>query len=1044
MPPQTTTTTTTTTTTPKNYATKRTRIGAAATHVRHQRRRRAVAAAATSNAATVTIVAAADAVCDRLGTTLTIPLALLCFCSTVWASSEPIVIPDCVLAASGGYAYPPPKVQLSVAPARAKYKIPLQLSGHTGSGYLNVDTEKSSESYYESGVGLSQAAHSEKLLQLSTNLATKGGGITYADQPLKTPELKNLLTPAISRQYLPAVTASLTSPGLGKTYTSLSSLPSPAISKSAEYESSAYAYYQSSPTISKTSPYVSPYGPAAIPYGAPYNPKLINSLAATSLTKLDGNLLTAKTAEPLGSYSYAPQLSSTYLSSSGSGAVSHQHVSRPLQQISYAAPAIQKIPTLVAPSVAKVESYAAPAPAYIAPAVKNILAGADYSKYATGGAYSQQQISKPLTAATYLPAVAGPALAPAITQYPSAPVAVHSSSSSENYGASGAVSHQYVSKPIQAVSYASPSAVKVAPIATPLVAPALTHYSTRPSALSSLHAVGGGQSLKYASGGAVSHQYVSKPLQPISYAAAPVAKLPVIALPAVSKVATYAAPAVAQYSSGHGLSSSAVSHQQISTPIQPLVQTYSAPAITKVAAVAPLVAPAITQYSSGVGLSSTHSGSESIKYSSAGAVSHQYVSKPLQPVSYAAAPVAKIPAAVIPAVSKVEAYASPAITQYSSGLGLSQLGGYATSGHGYAGGAISHQHVSKPIQTITYSAPTVSKVAAITPVLKPALTAIHTGAESVKYSGGGAVSHQYVSKPLQTVSYAAAPVAKIAPLAIPAVAAPALTQYSSGHGLSKIVSNYGAYGASGAVSHQQISKPIQTLTYSAPAITKVAAVAPIAAPVLTQYTSGSGLSSIHSGSQSVKYASGGAVSHQYVSKPIQTQEFGLRLPQWAKSYFPHRMQFLTDQSYIYNVYTPEMQKIKAGPFLKKMFTEMLEKREGQLTPSKRKLFIYTGHDTTVVNILSALKIWKRQLPRYSVMTIFELHKNKDTGEYYVEIYFRSHAKAPLEQLTIPGCDFQCPLDKLIELNADVIPTDANNERCSAKNEDFTEPPLRGP
>ncbi|XP_017494266.1 PREDICTED: venom acid phosphatase Acph-1-like, partial [Rhagoletis zephyria] len=177
---------------------------------------------------------------------------------------------------------------------------------------------------------------------------------------------------------------------------------------------------------------------------------------------------------------------------------------------------------------------------------------------------------------------------------------------------------------------------------------------------------------------------------------------------------------------------------------------------------------------------------------------------------------------------------------------------------------------------------------------------------------------------------------------------------------------------------------------------------------------------------------------------LAEQEFGLRLPQWAKSYFPHRMQFLTDQSYIYNVYTPEMQKIKAGPFLKKMFTEMLEKREGQLTPSKRKLFIYTGHDTTVVNILSALKIWKRQLPRYSVMTIFELHKNKDTGEYYVEIYFRSHAKAPLEQLTIPGCDFQCPLDKLIELNADVIPTDANNERCSAKNEDFTEPPLRGP
>ncbi|XP_067647607.1 venom acid phosphatase Acph-1-like isoform X2 [Eurosta solidaginis] len=177
---------------------------------------------------------------------------------------------------------------------------------------------------------------------------------------------------------------------------------------------------------------------------------------------------------------------------------------------------------------------------------------------------------------------------------------------------------------------------------------------------------------------------------------------------------------------------------------------------------------------------------------------------------------------------------------------------------------------------------------------------------------------------------------------------------------------------------------------------------------------------------------------------LAEQEFGLQLPQWTKSYFPQRMQFLTEQSYIYNVQTPEIQKIKAGPFLKKMFNEMLDKRNGQLKPSKRKLFIYTGHDSTVVNILSGLKIWKPQLPRYAVMAMFELHKNKITGVYYVEIYFRSHAKAPLEKLIIPGCDFQCPLDRLIELSADVLPTEADNDRCSAKNGTFTEPPLRGP
>lgn len=97
------------------------------------------------------------------------------------------------------------------------------------------------------------------------------------------------------------------------------------------------------------------------------------------------------------------------------------------------------------------------------------------------------------------------------------------------------------------------------------------------------------------------------------------------------------------------------------------------------------------------------------------------------------------------------------------------------------------------------------------------------------------------------------------------------------------------------------------------------------------------------------------------------------------------MQFLAEQSYLYNIWTREMQKIKAGPFLTKMFDEMKDKANNKLSPKDRKMFIYTGHDSTVVNVMAALKIWKRQLPRYSSMVIFELHKNKQTGEHYVEV-----------------------------------------------------------
>ncbi|XP_054734602.1 uncharacterized protein LOC129242068 [Anastrepha obliqua] len=853
-----------------------------------------------------------------------IQLALLCFCSTVWASTKPIVIPDCVLAASAGYAYPPPNVQLSVTPARAKYKIPLSLGSQSDSGYLNVDTVKSSESYYESEVGVSRIGLGDKLLQISTNAAPKNGGITYADQPLKTSgliqqdiELKNLLTPSISKRvlippkvegisnaYLPPVATveskvtkigALTSPGLSKTYTTIPNLKfqsftSPAASKSSEYESSEYSYYQSSPTISKASTYVTPfqtgqlnsYAPA-ISYNTPYTQKLTNPLISTSLTKLDGNLLTEKAFSSLGSYSYAPHISSTYLSST---------------------PVSQYTPLSVGYSSGlKAGAYQS----------QYVTSGVDLSKYGaksviSSGAYSHQQVSKPVSSTAYVSGVVTPAVTPAIAHYPVA-AAVESGYSSEKYSTNGAISHQFVSKPTQSVSFVSPSVSKVAAITTPLVAPAVAQYSSGltlnkevgyavPS-LSSLST--GSPSLKYASGGAVSHQYVSKPLQTVGYATTPVAKVPAIAIPAVSTVTaaaaptvtqystglgvsqhgSYTAPSVTQYSSGQGISAGAVSHQEISKPIQTL--TYSAPTISKVSAISPVIKPSVT---------AIQLETQSAKYTSSGAVSHQYVSKPVQTSSYAAVP-----------LTKVAPVTSPTLSQYNSGLGVSKIVNYAApavssitssnyASYGSSGG-ISHQ-------PLTYSAPAITKVAAALPVIKPVVTqytsgsglsSIHSGSQSVKYEGGGAISHQYVSKPIQpltystpvisksiqTVSYEAAPVAKIPTVAVPAIAkvgtyaAPAITQYSSGLGVSQ-------HG--GAVSHQYVSKPIQPLTYSTPAIGKsiqtvsyeaapvakiptvavpaIAKVGTYAAPAITQYSSGLGVSQ-----------HGGAVSHQYVSKPIQ-------------------------------------------------------------------------------------------------------------------------------------------------------------------------------
>ncbi|XP_067647573.1 uncharacterized protein Cpr76Bd isoform X2 [Eurosta solidaginis] len=765
-------------------------------------------------------------------------LALLCLCSTVWATTKPISIPDCLLAATGGYSYPPPEVQLSVKPAIPQYKAPLSLSGSSGSDY---GTKSSSGYYYEN--------------------QAKEGGITYADQQLKTSALapplqisKPVLLPPklepISNAYLPPAPTVETQPALTKTYSFQPNLKyiAPALRKSSTYESSEYSYSQSSPTISKSPAYVAP----SLAYGQPYTqPKLTNGLTVTAIQKLDENyLLGDKLAIPLGSYSYAPSLSGSYLSSDYKlgGSVSTQYASKPLQPISYKAPVVTK-------------GYAVPTgTSYIAPALRPEVESS--VKYSSGGALTQQYISKPLPAVSY----ASPSFAKVSTiSAPSYQYAAGSSGSQSSYkyaSGSGAISHQYVSKPLQSVSYA-PAAV------APYVAPALTQYASGYGASSgtsshqyiskpvqpyvapaltkvaSITPVGtqytaGGSSLKYTGGsGAVSHQYISKPLQTVSYAPAT----------PVAKVASFEAPSYTQYSSSSGYGASgAVSHQHVSKPIQPLLQTYSAPAITKIAAVAPVA----TQYASG----------GSLKYAGgSGAVSHQYISKPGGTVGYAA-PVTKVATAVLPAVSKVESYDAPSHTAYASG-------------HGISGGAISYQHVAKPLQTVSYApaapvakvatldapsyikytsnsgyassppAPAITKIAAVA----PSITQYATGSQYVKYAGGsGAASHQYISKPVQTVSYAPPPVAKVSAVAALPALSKVETYASSSQGLS---SAHGISG-SGAVSHQYVSKPLQSL------LTKVAGVA---APAEAQYHSGA--------TQFIKYEGGGAgaVSHQYISKP---------------------------------------------------------------------------------------------------------------------------------------------------------------------------------
>ncbi|XP_015514346.2 prostatic acid phosphatase [Neodiprion lecontei] len=162
-------------------------------------------------------------------------------------------------------------------------------------------------------------------------------------------------------------------------------------------------------------------------------------------------------------------------------------------------------------------------------------------------------------------------------------------------------------------------------------------------------------------------------------------------------------------------------------------------------------------------------------------------------------------------------------------------------------------------------------------------------------------------------------------------------------------------------------------------------------------------------------------------------DLGLELPEWTKEYFPDRLIPLTLYSYLPLVQNDLLRRLKGGPFVKKIVNDMKSKVNGT---EKRKFFMYTGHDSTITNLLGTLKVWEPQMPEYSIMTLIELHE--DQGDWNVQIFLRNTTRQMPYPLAIPGCTTACPLDQFVQLLTPVMPIDWDVE-CRFDDPDYVAP-----
>lgn len=98
----------------------------------------------------------------------------------------------------------------------------------------------------------------------------------------------------------------------------------------------------------------------------------------------------------------------------------------------------------------------------------------------------------------------------------------------------------------------------------------------------------------------------------------------------------------------------------------------------------------------------------------------------------------------------------------------------------------------------------------------------------------------------------------------------------------------------------------------------------------------------------------------------------LTLPDWTKEVFPYKMKDLAALSLAMFTKTDFMKRVHGGALLKEIIDNIKAKRDGVLNPD-RKLFLYSGHDLTIVSFMRVLGFEELLKPEFGSSVFIEHH-----------------------------------------------------------------------
>ncbi|XP_049887147.1 prostatic acid phosphatase-like [Pectinophora gossypiella] len=159
---------------------------------------------------------------------------------------------------------------------------------------------------------------------------------------------------------------------------------------------------------------------------------------------------------------------------------------------------------------------------------------------------------------------------------------------------------------------------------------------------------------------------------------------------------------------------------------------------------------------------------------------------------------------------------------------------------------------------------------------------------------------------------------------------------------------------------------------------------------------------------------------------LAQQDAGLKLPEWTRNVFPNKMRTPFMLSLALLSYNETLQRLHIGPLLgevKQYFDETVNQAN-----VNRSLYVYSGHDTTVVSVWRALGFDELLEPEYGASIVFELHEEVEQESFFVKVFYRNNTKIEVPtELKLPFCDDPCSYTQFMQFLDKLVPKDWDAE-----------------